>query len=74
MPPSHWLLKSPTHCLHFNIFPRHFPHTCFLITHRRRDETLPSLCRLSCVLARSGFEQIDIISRSQIMKWCCQVP
>ncbi|CAF2793744.1 unnamed protein product [Rotaria sp. Silwood2] len=73
MPSSHWLLKSPMHCLYFDTFLRHYPNASFVITHRHLDEVLPSLCSLSWELARSAFEQHDVVDPEQITKRCWQL-
>lgn len=70
-PSSHWLLKSPMHCLHFDTILQHYPNALFVITHRRLDEALPSLCNLSWLVAQWAYDKNDTIQRKRIAKRCC---
>ncbi|CAF1096271.1 unnamed protein product [Rotaria sordida] len=72
MPKSHWLLKTPFHVFSLNKFLQHYPNALLIMTHRRLDEVLPSLCSLELVAADGYFDKTNSISRDRIIKRCCQ--
>ncbi|CAF0978480.1 unnamed protein product [Rotaria sordida] len=72
MPKSHWLLKSPFHIFYFDKLLQRYPNALLIMTHRRLDEVLPSMYKLSLAIADSYFDKTNSISRDRIIKRSCQ--
>ncbi|CAF1451222.1 unnamed protein product [Adineta ricciae] len=56
-PPSHWLLKSVSHCLYLDTLFSHYPNASFIMTHRQLDKVLPSFCSMLWALSHVYFDE-----------------
>ncbi|CAF3099848.1 unnamed protein product, partial [Rotaria sp. Silwood2] len=72
MPKSHWLLKSSFHIFSLNTFVQHYPNALLIMTHRRLDEVLPSLCSLALATGDECFDKTNSISEDRMIERCCQ--
>ena len=65
-PRSHWLLKTPMHCLKLDTLLQHYPNAGLIMTHRRLDEVLPSFCSLAWTLASLYLDKEDAASQNKV--------
>jgi hypothetical protein len=72
-PRSHWLLKSPLHSFQLDTLLRHYPNAALIMTHRRLDEVLPSLCSLSWILSTIYLDKATPATRDTVMKQTTQL-
>jgi hypothetical protein len=71
-PCSHWMWKSVSHIFYIDTMLRHYPNTALIMTHRRLDELLPSLCRLAWEFVSFYLDQSDSTSRAIVTKRAVQ--
>lgn len=65
-PRSHWLLKSPMHCLKLDTLLQHYPNAGLIMTHRHLDEVLPSFCSLAWTLASLYLDKENAASQNKV--------